>query len=149
MVQGAAGPSDFILYRTATALNVRDMLQIVRARLEARGIESDICSRIELAVAEALNNVVEHAYAGAEPGPMRLALRAQRAGLCVDLADTGVPLPGLALPHGALPEHRVAQPLLPEGGYGWFLLHELTDRITYQRDGRWNRLTLEFDLDPA
>lgn len=141
-----AGASDCILYRRATALNVREMLQIVRTRLEGRGIDGDSCGRIELALAEALNNIVEHAFANTAPGMIRLELCIGDGSLRVSLADDGVPLPGLALPKGDLPDHRVARTGLPEGGFGWFLLHESTERIVYAHEGGWNHLTLEFQL---
>ncbi|WP_280514091.1 hypothetical protein [Allosediminivita pacifica] len=35
---------------------------------------------------------------------------------------------------------------LPEGGFGWFLIHELARELAYRHDGGMNRLTFRLPL---
>ena len=36
---------------------------------------------------------------------------------------------------------------LPEGGFGWALIRDMTRDLTYRRQGRMNRLSFVIDLD--
>ncbi|WP_348540063.1 hypothetical protein [Ruegeria sp. HKCCE4148] len=35
---------------------------------------------------------------------------------------------------------------MPEGGFGWFLIHQLTSDIQYERRDGCNRLSLRFNF---
>lgn len=139
-------PTAFSLGLAATDLAVRAALGELRARLAVAGLSAEGCGSVELALAEALNNIVEHAYPAGEPGEIRLSVRMSRDRLCCRLRDRGVPLPGLALPEGARPDPAVARAALPEGGFGWYLIRDLTDALSYAREVDENILTLEFAL---
>ena len=54
------------------------------------------------------------------------------------------PLPGLRLPEGTAPPAVTPRESLPEGGFGWFLIRALTERLDYARADGENRLTLHF-----
>ena len=75
-----------------------------------------------------------------------LTLRCTPEALRVRLVDQGRAMPGLTLPEGKLPRHDVALEDLPEGGFGWFLIHNLTQRLTYRRIGAKNQLDFEIPL---
>jgi serine/threonine-protein kinase RsbW len=137
-------PTDFTLTATASELAVRDTLLTVRARLSAQGVSDDTCGSVELAMAEALNNIVEHAYATDKPRDILLNVSITPDRLCFQLCDGGAPLPGLCLPQGALPDRSGPIDDLPEGGFGWFLIRDLTERVAYERRDGVNHLTLEF-----
>lgn len=136
----------FTLTATATDLTVRDILAQARHWLQAQGVADELCGSVELALAEALNNIVEHAYAADARGAIRLVAILSPARLICVLSDHGRALPGLELPGGDRPAHTVARDDLPEGGFGWFLIRDLTDRIDYRRHAGWNHLTLDFGL---
>jgi len=123
---------------------VRAALRQVHRHLTTLPLPTDRQASIELVVAEALNNIAEHAYADAAPGAITLIARHDDDRLSIVLRDTGRPLPGLAPPAGAPPDLDVATADLPEGGYGWFLIRDLTDDVGYLRQGGENQLTLEF-----
>lgn len=147
-MSGDATPADFILCKIASEVAVRDILRATRRRLAAQGIDQDTCGTIELVLAEALNNIVEHAYAATAPDVVRLAIRRHPGRLQARLSDRGSPLPGLVVPEGTLPDQGKTSDDLPEGGYGWFLIRTLTERLEYRHVDGWNQLTLEFNLDP-
>lgn len=130
------------------ALAVRAGLRRVTEALAAAGVPEDLRGRVEIAVAEALNNVAEHAYSGAG-GTIRLRIgRCPRLGdiLCT-IEDRGRPLPGAALPAGLLP--TIGDADLPEGGFGWFLIRALGSSIRYRRAGGVNRLRFRIPRDAA
>lgn len=137
-------PTDFTLTATASELAVRDTLLAVRSRLSERGVCEDTCGSVELVMAEALNNIVEHAYATDQERDFLLKVSIKPDRLCFHLRDGGAPLPGLCLPQGKLPDHTGPRDDLPEGGFGWFLIRDLTERVAYERRDGMNHLTLEF-----
>ena len=119
----------------ATPLEIRGLL----ARLE-KALPAGICDpRIELALAEALNNVAEHAY-GDGQGMIALEVSSCPEALRIALRDQGRPMPDYTVPADDMP-HPDA---LPEGGWGWGLIHACCDGIDYQRLAGENRLTLTF-----
>ena len=130
----------------ATAFDVRRMLGRLRARLAAEDLPEDVCSNIEIALAEALNNIVEHAYRPGSHQSITLTLSAGPRGVTCELRDRGAAMPDLAAPAGTAPDVTGQRAALPEGGFGWSLIHALTARLHYRRDKEENRLTLDFDL---
>lgn len=95
----------------------------------------------ELVLAEVLNNVAEHAYAG-RPGDVSVTLRRDPRGLHCLIVDSGLPMPGGTAPLGQLPGGPdAALDDLPEGGFGWHLIHSLTQGLHYARQDGQNRLS--------
>lgn len=98
---------------------------------------------IRLAVEEACTNIVDHGYAGTDPGPVQLTFKLKRVGdarqLIIELQDTATPF------H---PEDASAPDLLsdaedrPVGGLGWFFIQSTMDEVRYRSEGGENCLTL-------
>lgn len=118
----------------------------VIAWLRAAGIDDDLAGSVEIALAEAINNVVEHAYAGRAPGDISVAADMAGSDLHVEIVDSGVGLPENRLPAGEQTDLTGPLETLPEGGFGWFLIRQLTRDLSYQRHNGCNRLSLCFDL---
>ena len=133
----------------ATQSAVRDLLIDLRTWLRAANLSEENCGTVEIALAEALNNVVEHAYPADMPGGIALDLALTDACLRCELRDQGAALPGLGPPDSGLPPIDGPRESLPEGGFGWSLIRTLTSRLSYARRNGENRLTLEFNLNPA
>ncbi|KUJ85384.1 ATPase [Ruegeria marisrubri] len=116
------------------------------AQLAARGLPQERAGDVKIALAEAINNVVEHAYAGMEPALVQVECRFGPNRLDILISDTGRPLPGARPPDGE--PASVDTPLqdLPEGGFGWFLIRQLAKDVRYERRDGSNRLHLRFDL---
>ncbi len=109
-------------------------------RLKQAGVGGDDLATIELILAEALNNVVEHAYADA-PGQVELSVERLQSGLSCRISDTGRPMPDGDAPDPPLPV--IAPPTdIPEGGFGWHIIRCLTTDLTYCRDGPRNTLSM-------
>ncbi len=62
-----------------TADSVRQILIDLRAFVEGLGSDADTSGTIEIVMAEALNNIIEHAYAPGCEGPLWLSARATGA----------------------------------------------------------------------
>ncbi|SEN83055.1 serine/threonine-protein kinase RsbW [Gemmobacter aquatilis] len=122
---------------------VRDALGLLRTEPGFRALGPEAGGQVEIVLAEVLNNVVEHAYAG-DGGWISVHLCRDAGAVGIEVRDHGRPMPGLCLPDGTLPELGGE---IPEGGFGWFLIRSLTRDLKYSRDGTSNRLSFNIPLD--
>jgi serine/threonine-protein kinase RsbW len=123
---------------------VRQALNEACATCLLRSLTEDARGTVEIVIAEALNNIVEHAYANGV-GEIELQLKWSGGKLSVLITDRGHPMPGGNLPEGQLPPADPDD--LPEGGFGWFLIRSLSQDLRYCRaDGR-NHLFFRLDAD--
>ncbi len=102
---------------------------------------------VEIVLAEVLNNVVEHAYAEHGRGLVELEVEHGPAALAFRIRDEGLPMPGGDAPAGLAHDLDVSAQDLPEGGFGWFLIRELTEDLRYRRVGNRNELTFRIAFD--
>ena len=121
----------------------RNALREVRQALDSLGLTADLAGTVEIVLAEALNNVVEHAYHPENPGVIEVLCKQEDERLYFTICDSGEALID-GVPEGIPAD--IAQPLefLPEGGFGWFLIRELADTVSYFRLGQRNQLRLGF-----
>lgn len=103
---------------------------------------SKACVAAKIALAEVLNNVVEHAYAGVQLGAVAVLVSAGPATVTITVIDWGTAYPNFDIPEDAPPEPTQ----LAEGGYGWFLIRSLTSQVMYTRSARANILKLTLDI---
>lgn len=122
---------------------VRKALLRLRSRL---ALEPDDADTIELVLAEVLNNVVEHAYGGLTGGRIEIAVTRTHTHFNCLITDHGTPMPFLQAPSGRLADLDVDLQDLPEGGFGWTLVRQMTQALDYRRVGMQNRLWLKIDL---
>ena len=148
LMEGSEADQDHLQFSLApTPAAVRDAHIRISSWMAERRIDSVLRSNAEIVLGEALNNVVEHAFADSTHGPedsdaIRLDLRSGTAALRICIRDRGARMPGLMLPRGQLPALSGKAALLPEGGFGWFLIRELAGDLVYRRQNGWNRLDL-------
>lgn len=128
----------------ATERSVRRGLQTIKSGMSDLNMSQDDWSTIELVVAEVLNNIVEHAYQESGDGLIETHLDYTKEALNCRIIDTGCRMPNGELPDGAQKNLDCDIADLPEGGFGWFLIHQLTQDLNYERDS--NRNTLSFRL---
>lgn len=114
------------------------------------GLDYDQTSEVCLVVAEALNNVVEHAYRYAEDGDIEIDASLEQTTLTIYINDFG---PLFELPSGLGPMEIENNELddLPEGGFGWSLIMTLMDEVILKRKNNRNYLSLskKIRLNPA
>lgn len=125
---------------------VREAIIVTLARLAQGGHSADELVQLELVLAEILNNIVEHGYAGRDDGEIELTIRQKHPLIAGQIRDWGREMPGGALPAARLPEigNRIED--LPEGGFGWYIVHSLTRDLSYQRLDGCNMLSFSVKL---
>lgn len=135
---------------SAEGHEVRRALRKIRLSLAGR-LPPDDAGSLELALAEVLNNIVEHAYAGRTPGRVSVSLVRAPTGdaLLCRVEDDGHPMPGMALPEGQMQPVADRVGDLAEGGWGWALIRALTSEIVYERQAGRNRLHFRLPLAAA
>jgi len=130
----------FALTVDATDENTRGGLLEIQRRLQPLLTNAGDAATIELVLAEVLNNVVEHAYRDTIDGLIEIRFSHHPDRLKLHIIDQGVAMPSNRLPAGRLASLSVDIADLPEGGFGWHLINELTENLRYQRHNDENHL---------
>lgn len=123
---------------------VRNVLADLMTTLTSAGVPAGTRGSLEIVLAEIMNNISEHAYGEQVVGPISLEVMASPCCIGCRITDTGKSMPGLQVPEGVLPSNDVALEDLPEGGFGWFLIRQMTADLSYARVEDAN--TLHFQL---
>lgn len=113
---------------------IRTALADVEAFLVAQGLASGWIEDICLVLAEAMTNIARHGYKE-EIGNIRLSLTLDEGCLNCKLVDSGIAFDPSELGH-VLPDPRMLQ----EGGYGWFIIRNLTEGLQYSHEKGYNCL---------
>ena len=126
---------------------VRRSIHEVEDELIAADVASEDIGSISIVLAEAMNNVVEHAFDNNHDGKMTLVVRSRSNSLLFEIRDTGRPMPKGRAPMGNHPMSEFNQfDAMPEGGYGWFLIRELVQDLVYDRQNDENILFFRYRL---
>ena len=131
----------------SSSLSVRTALIRIRAALTELGLDSDAAHSIELVLAEVLNNIGEHAYRGMDRGRIELGIWPEGDMLLFRTRDSGIPMPNENLPAGRAAALDCPMEEIPEGGFGWYLIRNLTADLGYDRVGNGNLLTFRMRRD--
>ncbi|MEM7753028.1 MAG: ATP-binding protein [Pseudomonadota bacterium] len=127
---------------------VRRAIHELETELAKGGVSADHIGSISIVLAEALNNVVEHAMEENAGGDINVVLRARSKSLLFEIRDKGRPMPEGRAPMGNHPMTEFNQfDALPEGGYGWYLIRELVQDLVYDRQNDENILFFRYRLD--
>jgi len=115
---------------------IEDARRWVTGHLQPGGASADALWEIELAMTEALANVIKHAYGGDGSQRIDLALLVEDDRVEIEIVDSGAPFnPASYVP----PDLEVAS----DRGYGVHLIDELMDEVDRQPAGdRGTRLRL-------
>lgn len=116
--------------------------------LEQENVESECIGDVMLVLAEALNNVIEHAYGSERKGDIQIKATMRAETLSTQIVDQGKPFDG---PPEKVDLNTETYDLseLPDGGYGWFLIKSLTEDIHFSHEAGKNKLTLVVGLRRA
>lgn len=128
---------------------VRRGLTLAKDWLDTGRVDGEWRDRVMIVLAEVLNNVVEHAFARRAAGRIDMTVRAGPRDVTLDIADNGAPMPGNAPPAYRCPGVEAPRDALPEGGFGWNLIHDLARDVDYRRTENVNRLRLRIPVSTA
>lgn len=128
---------------SADMQNLYEMLAFVRQEAEHAGFDPPYISKIELAIEEALVNIICHGYPESfgEPGFIDIECTMPiEGGIKITIRDQGIPYNPLEHKSSIAPHAPLDQREL--GGYGIYFIMHLMDDINYQREEGANILTL-------
>jgi serine/threonine-protein kinase RsbW len=135
-------PIEHVFTLTSEAEEVRNTLEEVQNCIDGAPAFAEIGDIAQIILGEVLNNVVEHAYQCEGGHPVELILAFADTGVNVSVTDRGITMPKGSPPNGGMPSlDEDGRDALPEGGFGWAMIHALTTGLTYCRDGDRNLLT--------
>ena len=120
---------------------VRRALGDILTALEPLDLSAEEAGAVELVLAEALNNVVEHAFDAADPGTIELRLHHGERGLLCLIRDNGAAMPRGVPPLGRRVDPKTEPGSAPETGFGWFLIRAVARDLIYRRTGDRNELS--------
>lgn len=132
-----------VIETPATPEGVRAAVSEVAEVAATAAVPRDLVDNLGIVLSEALNNIVEHAFAGRAPASATIGISVQTTdgGLRLTIRDRGRPMPP-ALPGAEPPPIPDDIGALPEGGFGWFLIRQMCSEVGYRREGDENVLTL-------
>ena len=120
--------------------NLETAQTFVRENALRAGLDESKVQRIDLALEEAIINIIDHAYGGNE-GELTLCCMPVRKGFEISLSDEGPPFNPLEAPLEKVASVITAQRI---GGMGLPLIRSMADGFRYRREDGRNVLTLCF-----
>lgn len=132
LINGQA-PRSIGLKFNASDGGVRQALLMLRGLLDASGSTGSDAGMIELVLAELLNNVVEHAYSGQDGGQINVCIRDKRGLVQIWVGDCGDEPSNTSWMNRGFPDLPESTEHLPEGGFGWPIIHALSEKVRYRR----------------
>lgn len=121
------------------------MVGVTINRLCALTLSQTACNEVELAVVEAVNNCIEHAYRNQDGHRISVELELGDEMVSIEIQDSGDPLDP-ALVENVKVNGMAFDPddldNLPEGGMGWFLINSMMDEVHYVSTAEHNVLSL-------
>lgn len=127
---------------SASLNHLYDMLSFVRQQAVAAGFEQSRLHQIELALEEAIVNIVRYSGLDAHHQISITTTSLDAPGIQITIRDDGVPYDPLSKAPQTESEMRDSVEAKKLGGYGIYLILKLMDRVSYKRDGNSNVLTL-------
>ena len=111
---------------------------------EEIGLDMSLTMSLNLAIEEAVVNVMEYAYPEGEQGNVDIEVSADERWLTFIISDNGIPFDPTTQEDA---DTTLSAEERPIGGLGIFLVRQLMDSINYQRENGKNILTLSKKME--
>lgn len=102
-------------------------------------VTPEISSGVNLALEEAVSNVMKYAYAPGSEGFVDIEALVRRGSLEFIVTDTGIPFDPTA---AEMPDTTLGVEERPIGGLGIYLVRTMMDKVSYRREDGRNILTM-------
>ena len=135
-----------LLGYTSSNLGTRQAMKALLHGLNPWHLSATDQGKIQVALVEVLNNIVEHAYGDQGGGIIEITCQPFVGYLGFEIVDTGIALPDHCLQNDQLSAIDI-QASLPEGGFGWFLIRQLSYDIAHKRRDGKNHLSLKIRME--
>jgi len=106
---------------------------------EAAGFQSEVILQVQLAVEEAVVNVMNYAYPPDTHGDVTVEVQLREASVTFAIMDSGKPFDPTTIPE---PDITLSATQRAIGGLGMHLVRQIMDSVTYAREDQLNVLTL-------
>ena len=129
---------------------LRDALARLRTTLEAERLpwlDERRLDGLQLALAEATRNAIEHGHQDGSPEPVELELRVDSGQVRVRITDQGAGIPPATLAHVPDPARKLRGEEA-ERGWGVFLVRRFVDEVLTRRDHLGHHLELVLRAEP-
>jgi serine/threonine-protein kinase RsbW len=123
--------------------SVSGMLNEASKWLTQENVSGRKITDIQIVLAEALNNVIEHGFSRENSGNVGVCIDIRDDIIVVEISDNGIKFTPPVVTQTPLQDTSDIEHL-PEGGFGWFLIREITTSFTFRRIANKNRLVLNF-----
>ncbi|MCR4825141.1 MAG: ATP-binding protein [Bacteroidales bacterium] len=118
---------------------IPDLAAFVETLAEEIPLDPGLAMSLNLALEEAVTNVMMYAYPAGTVGAVTLDVDAEKDRVVFVLSDSGVPFDPTAVPPADISLGVEDRPI---GGLGIFLVRQIMDSVVYARQGDRNVLTL-------
>ena len=136
------------LQRTLTLTNdistIPQLSEFLDLFFEEVGIDMELCMSLNLAMEEAVVNVIDYAYPQGTSGTVDISALADGDAVAFVITDSGIPFDPTAAK-----EVDTTLPLEERqiGGLGIHLIRKIMDDVSYERRGNKNILTLRKNIN--
>ncbi len=118
--------------------NLETMIQFVMAGAKKLEFDKQTLNQLHVAVEEVLVNIINYAYEK-QPGEVEIGYDLDANQLTMRISDKGLPFNPLDLP---APDINLPIEERPIGGLGIFMMREIMDEVSYERENNRNSLIL-------
>ena len=147
-IQYTKHQKDILYQRSLTLTNdlkrVPRLNEFIDEVCEANGFDMATIMQINLAIEEAVVNVMNYAYPAGTKGDITIEAKANDAEMMFTISDTGAPFDPTAKPEVDITQSAEDRSI---GGLGIHLIRQIMDHINYERTEGHNILTLTKKLN--
>jgi serine/threonine-protein kinase RsbW len=118
---------------------IQSVRELVYRCAESAGFSSKECYACQLAVSEALENIIRHGYGREVPNEIMVTVSSEPGSVNIELMDDAPPFN----PTNNRQERQWTLDDPPVGGLGIHLIHTIMDEVDYKRRAGHNYLRLQ------
>lgn len=111
----------------------------IKSLCSQAGVDEQSCYDLQIASDEACTNIINHGYAGMNPGSIILELNPAPELIVMTITDFGHPFEPAEAPP---PDVEAMMMDKQAGGFGLYLIYQTMDRVDYRTSAYGNHLVL-------